>query len=194
MASNRDKFTPRSSSVEERFFYRMFPDPSGCWEFATDEKTSTGYRQFKGFGETRAHRVSYRLFKGSIPEGMVVDHLCRNRGCVNPDHLELKTIGGNLHAPGSMASAAINAAKTHCPRGHEYDYIRPNGARDCKRCAAYRVMEAYNADPRSAEKQKIARANRIEECRTRDRAWSAANRDKINEQKRARYAAARSQK
>lgn len=157
MPSNRDKFSDRKATPMERFRNRVVPDSTtGCWEFL-GTKTPKGYHQFHADGESRAHRFAFKSFKGAIPEGMVVDHLCRNRGCVNPDHLELKTVGGNIHAVGSEALAAINAAKTLCPRGHAFDYVDPRGRRRCKRCAADRVKAAYHANG-GMEKQRAKRA------------------------------------
>lgn len=78
-----------------------------------------------------AHRLSYTLAYGSIPEGLVIDHLCRTPVCVRPDHLEAVTQQENMRrGPG---------AKTHCKRGHEFNevntYVRKDtGARFCRPC------------------------------------------------------------
>jgi hypothetical protein len=90
------------------------------------------------------HRIAYEIGVGPIPEGLVIDHLCRTRGCMNPTHLDPKTNRANLLAPGSVALAAINAAKTHCKRGHElapdnlvgWDLAR--GKRRCATCVRMR--------------------------------------------------------
>ncbi len=71
-------------------------DASGCWSW-TGNVNEHGYgRMNLGGAPERAHRVAYRLFVGLIPEGMTIDHLCRNRACVNPQHMEVVTRGENV--------------------------------------------------------------------------------------------------
>lgn len=123
---------------EERFWSHV--DQGGdCWEWdgAHDRQ---GYAiTGKRFGTTRAHRVAYILTVGPVPSDLVMDHLCRNRGCVNPAHLEPVTARENLLRGETLN--AINAAKTHCPRGHELagdnliPYRLARGLRECKTCA-----------------------------------------------------------
>lgn len=89
-----------------------------------------------------AHRVAYEHFKGAIPEGLVIDHLCRNKCCVNPDHLEaVQSRENTLRA--HDAPATINIWKTVCDHGHPLTddnvYIRRRGhrvERHCKTCRA----------------------------------------------------------
>lgn len=82
------------------------------------------------------HRFAYELLVGPIPDGLQIDHLCRNRRCVNPSHLEPVTCRENVLR--GMSRAAVNARKTHCPQGHAYDddntYITPVGGRNCRAC------------------------------------------------------------
>jgi hypothetical protein len=69
--------------------------------------------------EERAHRLMYENMVGKIPVGLVIDHLCRVKSCINPLHLETVTIGENVLR--GTGTSAQNAKKSHCPRGHEYD-------------------------------------------------------------------------
>lgn len=88
-------------------------------------------------GVRKAHRVMWELMVGPIPDGKVLDHLCRNRGCVNPAHLEVVTQGENVLR--GIGPVAVNARKTHCKNGHEFTeentIIRREGWRGCRTCS-----------------------------------------------------------
>lgn len=110
---------------------------SGCWEWQgnTDED---GYGQVFWEGKSyRAHRFSYETYVGPIPDGLVLDHLCRNHGCVNPEHVEPVTQRVNVMRGEGIAQA--NAVKTRCINGHEFTAentnITPQGWRDCRTCS-----------------------------------------------------------
>jgi len=102
------------------------------------------------------HRASWEHYRGPIPEGMTVDHLCRVRHCLNPEHLQLVTPRVNTLRGSSQP--AINAKKTHCKRGHplsgENLYVSRKGFRQCRMCvrrrrqAAARRMRAAAAQKR----------------------------------------------
>lgn len=92
----------------------------------------------------RAHRLVYELVKGKIPDGLILDHLCRNPRCVNPAHLEAVTRRENTLR--GIGPAAIHATQTECLKGHPFDeantYIRPDGSgRNCKACQRQRNRE-----------------------------------------------------
>jgi len=126
-----------SSAATKKFFARIsLPETTdGCWEWC-GTVTSQGYGHHYCGIETnkigRVHRLAYECWVGKIPEGMTIDHLCRNRKCLNVNHLEVVSRGDNVRR--------ARAAVTHCPRGHEYtkDNIRAtkrlNGERSCLKC------------------------------------------------------------
>src|ERR1700752_466118 len=81
----------------ERFTPKYRPLPNGCWLWTARIDSRTGDGKFFFDGHVNgAHRFAYAHFREPIPEGMHIDHLCRNRWCVNPDHLEVVTLMGNL--------------------------------------------------------------------------------------------------
>ncbi|UIR16696.1 HNH endonuclease [Streptomyces spinosirectus] len=100
-----------------------------------------GYGQFRWAGRTQlAHRVAYEIQIGPIPDGFSLDHLCRNRACVNVEHLEGVTQRENL-LRGETVTAA-HAAATHCPQGHEYtpeNTTVSGGIRYCRSCNQQRM-------------------------------------------------------
>jgi hypothetical protein len=120
----------------ERFLLKFDQPDEGCWLWKAS-RDSKGYGQFlTDQGLRRAHRVSYELFRGPIPEGKQLDHLCRVRHCVRPDHLEIVTARENVRR--GESPAARQAAQTHCIHGHAFDdentYIDGLGKRHCRAC------------------------------------------------------------
>lgn len=109
-------------TVLERFIEKYIVDPiTGCWLWTARINTN-GYGHFFHNGTMRdAHRVSYELHVGTVPDGLELDHKCRVRRCVNWDHLEPVTHKVNVHR--GVGACANNARKTHCPKGHPYDEL-----------------------------------------------------------------------
>lgn len=125
------------SAAERKFWARVNRGSDiECWLWTAGQR-STGYGSFhNGEKNVSAHRFAYEMQVGPIPHGMVLDHLCRTRLCVNPSHLEPITNAENVLR--GVGHTAINARKSHCNKGHEYTpsntYTRPGGGRTCITC------------------------------------------------------------
>ncbi len=124
--------------TDERFQRYVVEKPNGCWEW-TGWIDVDGYGGFRNDNGTscKAHRWSYEYHRGPIAPGLTIDHLCRNRRCVNPEHLEVVTIRVNVLRGDTLP--ARNAAATHCCRGHAFTpdntYVDPkSGKRACRTC------------------------------------------------------------
>lgn len=130
---------PRRNRIET-FWERANPEPnSGCWLWS-GHLDRNGYSRLsvETGKQVFAHRWAYEKFRGPIPAGMVLDHLCRVPSCVNPDHLEIVTIGENVRRGNAGLHHRIKMkAKTHCPQGHPYTpenmYVY-GPRRHCKTC------------------------------------------------------------
>lgn len=111
-------------------------DDAGCWVW-TGYKNNYGYGQFNWEGfRWLVHRLAYTFCVGPIEPGLTVDHLCRNRGCLNPEHLEPVSNEENIQR--GRWQPVLNAKKTHCMRGHAFDenntYWTGRGERSCRIC------------------------------------------------------------
>jgi hypothetical protein len=129
-------------------------DANGCWPWTAAKTNGYGVVQHNGQVK-RAHRVVYEFIVGEIPEGLELDHKCRNRACVNPAHLEPVTTIVNIARGESMS--ARHARQTHCLRGHEFTpenvYLRKRGhktERFCRECSRIRDNKRYQLRRNSA--------------------------------------------
>lgn len=150
------KSGPKPKSLCQRFLSKIELSPdSSCWLWSGYLKPN-GYASMYVNDSARkeyAHRVAYELFKCPIPDGMDIDHLCRVRHCVNPDHLEAVTRKVNVGRSPIMGNPR-NKNATHCIRGHELSgenlYVKPNGRRICRTCRRLRQKARKEAESLSA--------------------------------------------
>lgn len=150
------------------------PELGHCWVW-TGFCSPQGYGRFKFGGRLlSAHRFSYELEIGPIRDGLTIDHLCRNRGCVRPSHLEPVTRKVNTLRGETIVAA--HAAKTHCPKGHPYDEVNTRlyeGRRYCKQCLKDResqpdvvaLKREYHKQWYAKNKNRRNEANRKTHCK-----------------------------
>src|SRR3990167_7080157 len=141
------------SQLPERFRKKIRVNPeTECWGWTgavphgLAGNGGGGYARYRYDGKTGlAHRFAYRCLVGPIDDGMTIDHLCRVRRCVNPDHMETVTQRENTIRGTSVV--AVNAHKVHCVRGHgffpENTRIRRTGGRKCRACTREDVHNYY---------------------------------------------------
>jgi len=169
-------------TAAERFWAKVERDGlDDCWLWTANTTGASGYGLFyDGATTIVAHRFSYQEAKGPIPDGLVIDHICRVRLCVNPEHLTPRTNRENVLI--GIGPTAVNAAKTVCIRGHEFA-TRPNGSRYCPTCVREtkrRSQAKRMADPEHRERRRAQeRARYVERY--------ARRREVILAQRRERY-------
>jgi hypothetical protein len=133
----------------ERFVGHIDLLSNGCWQWR-GSLANGGYGHYSVRRTIfYAHRFSYWLYKGDIPKGLDLDHLCRNRGCVNPDHLEIVTNKENVLR--GTGSSAQYARRDRCKNGHKFDDTNTKlrgRARVCRKCSAIRCR-IYKAKKKS---------------------------------------------
>jgi hypothetical protein len=118
----------------DRLLGRVVQQSNDCWEWQ-GARTGSGYgaQQFRGRLEL-THRISYLLHVGPIPDDLVIDHVCRNTICCNPEHLDAVTQGENVRRQPRVSE------RTQCPQGHDLAglnaYVTPRGFVRCRACRA----------------------------------------------------------
>lgn len=134
----------RQLKVKEYILSNYRVTPTGCWEWT--QRTFRGYSQVRFYVNGKSHgssghRVLWLLTKGPITDGLVLDHLCRNRACINSDHLEPVTNIENIRR--GISPIVHQKPKTHCIRGHDYSpdntIHRSDGAQQCRKCTRLRL-------------------------------------------------------
>ena len=136
-----NQYTGATPAVER--FWPKVKKTETCWLWLGAKKTN-GYGRIRNGRDIYVHRFAYELLVGTIPKGLTIDHLCRNRACVNPAHLEAITNKDNILRGKGLS--AREAQRTHCPYGHPYDlfntyHYRRGGQeqRQCRQCHNRRV-------------------------------------------------------
>lgn len=160
-------------------FLGKFLDTKSCWVWGSCN--TYGYGMFDlCCKRVRAHRLSYELFFGKkIPEGLQIDHLCKNRACVNPCHLELVSAKENIRR--GFKSPDIALRPTHCINGHPFSLENTSSVKNkrnrawrrCKICHNARMVKWREANPIKAEIQKLKQKQY--RARMRER-WNEMNR------------------
>lgn len=148
---------PKRVSLRERLLAKIAVNPvTGCWEWtASRNKAGYGYIGLCD-GTTRpilAHRASWMLFRGELMPGLVIDHLCRNTSCINPDHLEQVAVRENV-------MRGLTGIRQTCRFGHPLDAIKNRGNRTSRACST--CIKARRSTPegrrKDALKHRLARA------------------------------------
>lgn len=133
----------KPKSVERRILDHVsICEVTGCWEW-TGRLNPKGYGKIHADRYRRVHRVAYECFVGPLIEGLTIDHLCKNKRCVNPKHLEQVTLAENMARAGLTVPGA-----SHCINGHEYTeentYRSPNkNGRNCRQCMKVSSLRFY---------------------------------------------------
>lgn len=176
-------YMDRLSDLAIRFWACVEKSP-GCWKW--NGYRVHGYGAFYAPGNelVLAHRFSYELHREAIPRGLVIDHLCRNPECTNPEHLEVVSTRTNVLR--GVGITARQAQQTHCKRGHELSgsnlWVRRSGARQCRACHNERTRARKSVAVAAGlccdcGTGPLATKNYCTECQLRRRTAAAAARE-----------------
>ncbi len=152
----------------ERLLTRTTETADGCWEWQ-GARTGSGYGALLFNGRTElTHRIAYLCLTGPIPDGLVLDHLCRNTWCCNPEHLEAVTQGENVRRQPRISD------RTSCPKGHELSgknaYTKPSGGVACRRCRSEASARYYQrlepGQPRKRARTACQRGHVLDDTNT----------------------------
>ena len=149
---------------------------SPCWVWKGYLRKGYAHAQFDGRVQS-IHKLLYEVCYGPVPEGLELDHLCRNRTCVNPEHLEAVTHVENMRR-GAVKGGILWQPVSECPQGHPYSpdntYVNKRGTRVCLTCkrAGYKTesyTKWYQAYTQTAEykKQACARQKKTQQKKKR---------------------------
>ena len=195
---------PEQPAWADRFWAKVdTSDPDGCWPWLATR--TRGYGRFKLDGMRAAHRISYELAYGPIPNGLTIDHLCHNstgcllgarcphRSCCRPDHLE--AVSNRVNCLRGEGRAATNARKKQCEK-HGTPLVNKWGFRRCLECQKewkmagnHRYREAHPLEVR--ERNSLWHAANREKELERKRRWREVNPEQVRETQRRWYAANR---
>lgn len=133
-------------NVMSRFWDKV-EKTNNCWMW-NGAKTTNGYGLFWYDGKsTLTHRFIYELLMNHIPNNLTIDHLCRNRACVNPSHMEVVNIKENTRRGISKIISSTNSKKRHCKHGHEFtveNTYHYRNMRQCRVCHNKRTLRQYH--------------------------------------------------
>lgn len=129
-----ERFTSKIQITESCWLWTRYIDPEGYGRYSINDV------------KHYAHRVSYTFYVGKISEGKVIDHVCRVKNCVNPEHLRMVDVTTNT-LENSRAPAALNKLKSSCKYGHSLEgsnlIVTPKGTRACRSCRRTKSLKAY---------------------------------------------------
>ncbi len=149
MPKEAKDYTASMATVEERFWPKIEVADSGCWEWRG--AISSGYGRIRIEGHTRlAHRWAYEDAYGPVPNGLELDHLCKNTRCVRPSHLEAVSHLANMQR-GDLSGNGGSKPHSHCSRGHRWTAVNSAKSHRTGRCCRICKNEAgrrYREDRR----------------------------------------------